>query len=175
MDLFEVISKRASYRGRYADAPVPRADLIRIVQAGIQAPSGKNEQVVSFVIVDDQKLIGEIAAMLDKPTLAGAKAIIACVADPRPVFEDISFAAEDCAASVENMLLAMTALGYAGVWLDGVLRRDDRAARIGELLGVPANRKVLILLPVGVPAEPCCQREKLPFGKRAWFNRFGAS
>jgi nitroreductase len=70
------------------------------------------------------------------------------------------------------MLPAVTALGYATVWIDGALRFEKRAARIAALLGVPAERTVRILLPLGVAAEPGAQREKLPFEKRAWFNRF---
>jgi nitroreductase len=173
MDLFDAIAKRHSYRGSFTDAAVSRDDLRQIAQSGIQAPSACNEQVVSFVIVDDPKLLAQIAEILGKPSSATAKAMIVCVADPRPVFANTSFADEDCAASVENMLLALTALGYATVWLDGVLRRDDRAARIGALLGVPKDKIVRILLPIGVPAETCEQREKLPFDQRAWFNRFG--
>jgi nitroreductase len=101
--------------------------------------------------------------------------MIACVADPRSVLPGISFAVEDCAAAVENMLLALTDLGYASVWLDGVLRRDDIAGRIARLLGVPPDKRVRILLPVGVPAEAVPQKEKLPFAQRAWFNRYGQS
>ena len=173
MDLFEAIEKRHSYRGEFTDAPVPRDDLTKIVQAGIQAPSAKNEQVVSFVIVEDPASLKQIAEMLDRPVCRTARAMIACVIDPRPVLGEISFAVEDCAASVENMLLAVTALGYAAVWLDGVLRRDEIAERIGKLLDIPAGRSVRILLPIGVPAEPGAQKEKLPFGQRAWFNKFG--
>jgi nitroreductase len=95
------------------------------------------------------------------------------VGDPRPAYENTSFVIEDCAASVENMLLAITALGYATVWLDGVLRRDGRALRIAKLLGVPSNLAVRILLPIGVPAEAGQQRERLPFEQRAWFNQYG--
>jgi nitroreductase len=95
------------------------------------------------------------------------------VSDPRPVFEGFSFAAEDCAASVENMLLAMAALGYAGVWLDGALRVNNVAARVGELLAIPAGHTVRVLVPLGVAAEPGVQKEKLPFAQRAWFNRYG--
>ena len=140
MDLFDAIAKRYSYRGAFTDAPVPRKDLEKIVQAGIQAPSACNEQVASFVIVDDPALLRQIAEIVDKPVCHTAKAMIVCVADPRPVYADMSFAAEDCAAAVENMLLAITALGYASVWLDGVLRAEDRADRIGRLLGVPAGQ-----------------------------------
>ena len=175
MDLFEAIAKRYSYRGAFTEAPVPREDLKKIAQAGIQAPSGKNEQVVSFVIVDDPGLLGQIAALLDRPVCSTAKAMIACVADPRPVMGPMSFDREDAAASVENMLLAITALGYATVWLDGVLRYNDLDRRIGQLLGVPRGQTVRILLPLGVPSEPGVQREKLPFERRAWFNRYGGS
>ena len=173
MDVFEAIARRYSYRGEFTDAPVPRSDLAKIVQAGIHAASAKNEQVASFVVVDDPALLGQMADVLDKPVCRSAKAVIVCVSDPRPVMGDISFMAEDCAASVENMLLAITALGYATVWLDGVLRYENKAARIGQLLGVPAGRFVRIVLPIGVAATPGVQREKLPFEQRAWFNRYG--
>ncbi len=173
MDVFEAIARRYSYRGPFTDAKIPRDDLRKIVQAGIQAPSACNEQVVSFVIVDDPALLRRIAEIVDRPVCATAKAIIACVADPRSVFQDISFAVEDCSAAAENMLLAITALGYASVWLDGVLRFNRVAERVGDLLGVPREKTIRILLPLGVPAEPGKQKEKHPFEQRACFNRYG--
>jgi len=174
MDLFDAIDRRYSYRGAFTEAAVPREDLERIVQAGIQAPSAKNEQVASFVVVDDPAVLGQLAQIIGKSPLCDtAKAMIVCVADPRPILGDMAFDVEDCAASVENMLLAITALGYATVWLDGVLRRDDKARRVGDLLGVPRDKQVRIVLPIGVAAEPGSQKEKLPLDQRAWFNRYG--
>ena len=99
---------------------------------------------------------------LDRPVCNAAVAMIACVVDPRSVYHGLAFAAEDCAACVENMLLVITALGYASVWLDGVLRRDDKAARVGRLLGVPEGKDVRIVLPLGVPAEPAVQEKNFP-------------
>lgn len=174
MDVFEAIEKRHSYRGPFRPTAVPREDLRRIVQAGIQAPSARNEQVVSFVIVDQPQLLRQIAEIVDRPACQTAAAMIVCVVDPRPILGEISFAAEDCAACVENMLLAITALDYATVWLDGVLRREQKAERIARLLGVPPDQQVRVLLPLGVPEEPGTQKEKLPFERRAWFNRYGA-
>ncbi len=175
MDVFEAIAARHSYRGDFTEAPVPRSDLERIVRAGIQAPSGKNEQTTSFVIVDDPDLLGRIARIVNRPVCNTARAMIVCVTDPRPVFHGQSFHLEDCAAAVENMLLAITALGYATVWLDGVLRLEGIARRVARVLDVPADRNVRILLPLGVPVEPGVQKERLPFDQRAWFNRFGGS
>lgn len=174
MELFEAIALRHSYRGNFSDEPVSRADLKRIVQAGIQAPSAMNEQVVSFVVVDSPPLLQQIAAIIDRPVCRSAKAMIACVVDPRPILRGESYAVEDCAASVENMLLAVTALGYATVWLDGVLRVDDKAARVGRLLDVPEGQIIRVLLPLGVPAEAKIQAERLPLERRTWFNQYGA-
>ena len=173
MELFEAIVKRHSYRGAFTDATVSQEDLRRIVQAGIQAPSGKNEQTTSFVIVHDPDVLRQAAAIINRPVCQTAKAMIVCVTDPRPVFHDLSFHVEDCSAAVENMLLEITALGYATVWLDGVLRLDNVAQRLAELLAVPKGHTVRIVLPLGVPAEVCEQKEKLPFDQRAWFDRYG--
>lgn len=176
MDLFEAINRRHSYRGAFKDQPVPREDLRRIVQAGLQAPSGRNSQTTTFVIVDDPQLVQRIAAMPGaNQAQKNAKAfIVACIpTKPNPVYEGLTFEVEDCAAAVENMLLAITALGYASVWIDGWLRREERARALGDLLGVPQDRIPRILLPLGVPAEQWTQREKKPFEERAWFNRHG--
>ncbi len=174
MDVFETIAKRHSYRGPFLEKPVPREDLRKIVEAGIHAPSGKNEQTTSFVIVDDPELLRQLAEIINRPVCQTAQAMIVCIIDPQPVFGEVSFAVEDCAAAVENMFLAITALGYATVWLEGALRVDHIAEQVAELLGVPKGRIVWVVLPLGIPAEPGTQKEKLPFDRRAWFNRWGA-
>jgi nitroreductase len=176
MDLFEAIAKRHSYRGPYQNTPVPRNDLKAIVEAGIRAPSGKNAQTTTFVIIDDESMVRQIASMhATNVAFQQARAFIACVIDNRPeaTYEGFHFQVEDCAAAVQTMLLAITALGYASVWTDGWLRLESRAATIGRLLGLPAGKTIRILLPLGVPAERWSQKERKPFEERAFFNRYG--
>ncbi len=176
MDLFEAIKERHSYRGRFQDQPVPREDLRKMVEAGLLAPSGKNTQSTTFVIVDDPDLVARINAMATgNVAMRDARAWIACIVDTQPeaILERHHFQFEDCAAAVENMLLAVTALGYATVWIDGWLRIGDRARLVGELLGLPKGKTVRVLLPIGVPAEVYPSPEKKPFEERAWFNRYG--
>jgi len=178
VNLFEAIEKRHSYRGPFLDKPVSREDLDRIVQAGIQAPSGKNAQTTTFVIVDNPQIVQVIGQMhANNQAFQQAKAFIACIADvhPEAIYEGYHFQVEDCAAAVENMLLAVTALGYATVWTDGWLRVQNHAAQIGEMLYLPGEKRVRILLPIGVPAEDWPQKEKRPFEQRAWFNRYGGA
>lgn len=176
MDFFETVKKRHCYRGAFESSPVPREHLRQIVQAGLDAPSGKNAQTTRFVIVDDPMLVRPIAQMHEaNKAMQQAQAFIACIVDDAPdaVYEGLSFQVEDCAAAVENMLLAITALGYGSVWIDGWLRVAGRAEAIGQRLNLPAGKRIRILLPIGIPAETYNAPAKLPFDQRAWFNAYG--
>lgn len=176
MELFEAIARRHSYRGSLKDSPIPRADLTRIVEAGLKAPSGCNAQSTSFVIIDAPETVSRIRAMHEKNrAMQEAPAYIACVVNrvPNPVYANTSFEVEDCAAAVENMLLALTALGYGSVWVDGWLRQHNNADVIGGLIGLPSDKVVRVILPVGIPVEEGSCPEKKPFAERAWFNRYG--
>ena len=176
MELFEAIKKRHCYRGAFTDAVVAREDLEKIVQAGLDSPSGKNCQTTRFVIVDDSSLLSQIGQMHPgNKAVQQAKAIIVCIIDKNPeaIYEGFEFQVEDCAAAVENMLLAITALGYASVWIDGWLRVENHNETIGKLLGVPETKVVRILLPVGVAAKEVRGPEKMAFNERAFFNKYG--
>ncbi|NLF24448.1 MAG: nitroreductase [Deltaproteobacteria bacterium] len=176
MELFEAIKGRHSYRGAFKDQEVRREHLKLIVEAGLLAPSGANAQTTSFVIVDNPELLATIGKMhKSNQAMQQAKGMIACIADkePLPVYENFHFQTEDLAAAVQNMLLAITALGYASVWIDGWLRLEGHAERINHLLQVPPAKTVRVLLPIGVPLEPPTAKEKKGFSERAWFNRYG--
>jgi nitroreductase len=174
MDVMKVIQQRHSYRGPYRSEAISRKDLEQIVEAGIRAPSGYNEQTTSFVIVDDAESIRHIAEIMNNTRLADAPALIVlCMDLAAKDRRNIYFGIEDYSAACENILLAATAMGYAGVWIDGALRSENRAAKIGEFLGVPSTFEVRVVVPLGVPTESSAQKERKPFSERAWFNRFG--
>lgn len=171
MELFEAIRKRHSYRGEFdRDHKISRDELEKIVTAGVQAPSGCNKQTTEFVIIDDPQKLAELS-MIHTNT---APAMIVCVVnrEPIPVYQELSFEIEDCSAAVENMLLAITAMGYATVWLDGVLRGDGIADKIAKTINLPENKVVRILLPVGKPVKAGPTPEKIPFKHRASFNTY---
>jgi len=176
MELFEAIERRHSYRGPMLNEGVPRSDLVRIVQAGIQALSGYNAQTTTFVVVDDADTLARLGAIDPQcGVLQQARAVIVCIVPrgPTPGDSRLFFGAEDCAAATENMLLAITALGYASVWLEGWLRLGDHGAAVADVLGVPKERAVKVLLPLGRPARIESQHPKLPWAARAWFGRYG--
>lgn len=172
MEFNDVIKKRGSYRGPFTGEKISREELRAIVEAGIAAPSGCNAQTTTFVIVDDEQMIRQIAAVTGKDYINQAGAVIVIVVDQTPAYGDMSFYKEDAAAATENILLAIANGGWATVWLDGVLRVGGVAEKIASLVALPKGKSVQIILPVGRPQNAVTQREKLPFEKRAWFNRY---
>nr|WP_320048336.1 nitroreductase family protein [uncultured Desulfuromonas sp.] len=175
MEVFDAICLRHSYRGPMEQTSIPREDLERIVGAGIRAPSGKNGQTTQFVIIDDKEILTALQQMHPaNKAMQQAPAMIACIIDEHPdkIYEGYDFQLEDCAAATENMLLAITALGYASVWIDGWLRTQGRAENVARLIHLPAGKKVQILLPIGRPLEQWEQKERRPFSTRVTYNRY---
>jgi nitroreductase len=172
MDFFEVVKRRSSYRGPFLDKPVPDDHIRKIIEAGLLAPSGANYQTTDFVIVRDQPKIEKIADLIGKPDLKTAPLLICLVCDTQQFLERyglcLSFYVEDASAACENMLLALTALGYASCWLDGVLRREGVAETLGTYLNVPAGRVVRIVLPVGIPARQVTAKPKKDYSERVF-------
>lgn len=174
MNTLETIARRASYRGKYLADPVPREHLTAILQAGLDAPSGCNKQTTSLIAVDDPEVLAKLHAVIDPPVGATAPAMICVLTERIIAYRDRCFATQDYAAAIENMLLAITALGYESVWVEGHITDADRIGRkMADILGVPENLELVCFLPVGKAAEPVKRVTKKPFHERAWFNGYG--
>ena len=76
------------------------------------------------------------------------------------------------AAAGKSSMLAITALGYAGVWMDGMTRMDDKNKVIAELLRVPEGMTVRTIVPLGIPEGEVRQKEKKGFDERVVWNHF---
>ena len=176
MDTLECIKGRYSYRGAYKSAPVPREDLEKIIKAGLEAPSGCNKQTTSIVGLDDHKLLDSITRIVKKNGFGGKDAPAGiCVLSRRiPGYADVYFNIQDYAAAIENMLLAITALGYASCWIEGqVTESAETQKQIAKLLNIPDEYTVVAYLPVGVPEEEGKRPAYKKFSERAWYNVYG--
>ena len=169
----EVISGRRSYRGKYLPEAVPREDLRRIMQAGLDAPSGCNKQTTSLIAVDDPETLRKLHSVIHPPVAETAPAMICVLTQRINAYRDRCFAVQDYAAAIENMLLAAAALGYASCWYEGHITDTDRiGAKMAGILNVPEGYELVCMLPVGVPAEKPGAPNKKSFTERAWFNTF---
>jgi nitroreductase len=152
MDALEAIRRRRSVR-EYTGEPIIREDLEKIVDAGRLAATGSNRQPWDFVVVTDREMVERLKVAAQWMEKAGA--IIAVVMDPSS-----RWWLEDGAAAVENILIASTALGYGSCWLEGYTLPHEKEFK--ELLGVPAEKRLLTLVPIGVPVEwPTIEKKSL--------------
>lgn len=173
MNVLDAIQSRRSYRGKYKDQPVPREDLIKIMQAGLSAPSGCNKQTTSLIAVDDPAILSEIHRVIDPPVGETAPAAIFVLSQRINAYRDKCFAVQDYSAAIQNMLLAVADLGYRSCWYEGHITDDDRICdRIARILGVPADYELVCFLPVGIAEEDPPLPKKKAFEERAWFNSF---
>ena len=173
MSVLEIISSRRSYRGEYKPEPVPREDLITIIKAGMDAPSGCNKQTTSFIAVDDNEVLKKLHSVIDPPVAQTAPAMICVLTRRINAYRDKCFAVQDYSAAIENMLLAITELGYSSCWYEGHITDEDRIGyKMAQILGVPDEYELICFLPVGIAKEEAVPPKKLPFQQRAWFNSF---
>jgi nitroreductase len=152
MDALEAIRKRRSVR-HYTGGAIPREDLEKIVDAGRLAATGNNRQPWDFIVVTQRDMIERLKVASQWMDKAGA--IIAVVLDPSS-----RWWVEDGSAAVENILIASTALGYGSCWLEGYTLPLEEEFK--ELLEVPQDKRLLTLVPIGVPADwPTIEKKPL--------------
>jgi nitroreductase len=168
MDVFEAIRKRHSVR-RFKPGEVSEADVQQILQAGRRAPTGCNAQDKEFIVIRDAETIAKLNGIQESFT--NVPVVIGVIMSTGETPSWGSYWVEDCSAGVQNMLLAITALGYASVWVEGTLLRKEAWAK--ELLGVPDDKRLYVLLPIGHPAEEGEMAPKRPLDELVHYERYG--
>ena len=174
MNVFEAITRRYSHKEGFLPDTVPIADLNRIAQAGLDAPSGANRQTVQLVILPDREAIASLCDIFPTAGMKTAPTAIAVLTDGSLTPQnDFNFEKEDYSAAIENMLLAVTGLGYVSLWLDSPYFCDDRQKKALLALNAPEHFHLWAVLPIGKPDGEGSRREKLPFEKRVSYVKYG--
>ena len=153
-EVLQTIARRRSLR-RFKPEPVPEETLKAILEAGLRAPTGHNDQSWFLSVVLDQALLQEIneggkAVMrtIPVPWIAelgknekfrmfyGAPAVVFVAARK----DAVSPFADACAA-IQNMLLAAESLGVGSCWIGFAkfyFAGPEQLAR----LGIPESHEV---------------------------------
>ncbi|MBI4676236.1 MAG: nitroreductase family protein [Elusimicrobia bacterium] len=160
MEFYDTIRSRQSVRSYKPDS-IPQDTLQRVLEAFQAAPSWANVQPWELILVSDPGLKAELqatlseknpgrAAIVEAPIVAAAVGIEGKsgfykgqASTPRGdwMFFDLGIATEHLALAA-----ASEGLGTVHVGLFDF-------AKAGEILGVPAGRSVVELIPLGYPAK----------------------
>ncbi len=169
MNLFDAIHQRYSYRGDFLPDMPSEADITAIVDAAIAAPAGVNIRTTSYMVITDSNLLAELHKITKlKPS---PLAIIALSEDiPNKLRRD--FKDENFAVAAQNVLLAVTALGYATCLNDILFTYGEFEKPTRKLLNVPRAKKIKAIFNIGKPVTAGAPMQKPARESLVQYNAF---
>jgi nitroreductase len=122
---------------RYATGAIPKADLDKIIAAGVRAPSARNGQPWHFTVVSTAALAQKIVGGITEGNV-----LIVVSADSASAADTL-----DCALAVESIYLAAQALGYGSRIYTGPIANINN--NLKNDLGISRNRNAVAVVRVG--------------------------
>lgn len=149
--MFDVIYGRRSIR-KYQNKPIEKEKLNEVLRAAMYAPSAMNKQPWHFVVCEDRAVLGEIQRIhAHASMLESAPCCIVVAGDLDAQYMEGSYI-QDCAAAVENLLLAAYSVGLGTCWL-GVYPDPQRQENFRKFFKMPENIKPFCAIAIGYPDE----------------------
>ena len=165
----DTILSRRSIR-RYQNRPVEESLVEYCLRSAMAAPSAHNQQPWAFVVIDDRELLDAIPGFhpYSRMLYEAPMAILVC-GDEREL-KSADFWPQDCAAAVENILLAACSRGLGSVWM-GVYPKEPIMQGFRRLLNMPGYLVPFALVALGYGAEEKGPSERYDPGRvsrNAW-------
>lgn len=128
--VLNALFQRRSIR-KYTDEPVPKEDIITILEAGRWAPSGLNNQPWRFMVITrDDPRHEELAGCTKYAHVVRASQACICVMlEKEAMYSEIKDH-QGAGACIQNMLLATHALGLGAVWLGEIINDQPRTLSV---------------------------------------------
>lgn len=157
--VFEAIFNRRSVR-RYKKKNPPREDIIKILEAGIWAPSGHNNQPWRFVIITSKEIKEKLSELTKyKEIIKNSPVLIGVFLKKSEMYHQIKDH-QSAGACIQNMLLAAYALGLGTCWLGEILKNEDK---VKEVLELPKDEyEMCALVAVGYPDDKSKRTDRFP-------------
>ena len=172
MDIYETISRRTSVR-QYRSDPVEPDKLRRILDAARLAPSGKNGQPWTFVVVTDAETRRRLASACKGQTfVAEAPVVIAACGREDLAYQKMggywNSLPVDIGIALEHLMLAAAAEGLGTCWIGAFIENDVRS-----ILNVPGEQKIVALAPIGYPSGERAVRPRKALKDILMYDRWG--
>jgi len=150
ISVIEAIFGRRSVR-RYLPEKPKRKDILKILEAGIWAPSGHNNQPWRFVIIWSDEVKEKLSELtIYKELVKKAPVLIGVFLEKKAMYHQIKDH-QSAGACMQNMMLAAHGLGLGSCWLGEILKNEDK---VKEILGLPKeDYEMVALLAIGYPND----------------------
>ena len=178
-EILELIKRRQSDR-KYSNRPVEQEKLDRIIEAGRMAPSACNAQPWKFIIVNDPRLVANVAEAASAPLLgmntfvAEAPVQIVIVREKPNLtskigasIKDKDYSLIDIGIASENICLQAEAEGLGSCmlgWFD--------EPRVKQLLDVPKTKRVELIISIGYSLSSKREKRRKPAEETVSYNKY---
>jgi len=158
---------------------VDDATVERLINAATRAPSSRNSQPWRFIVVRDRDTKGKLGTIFDE---LGAELLgyDASPDDQRTAWRDVPLLLVVCSEkdadgssiypAVQNLLLAIQAVGLGGLLTTRWKRREDE---VRAILSVPQEMPIYAIIPVGRPIKPPGRNRRRPVAEVTFRDRVG--
>ena len=167
--ILKEISERYSVR-QYLNKDVEEEKLYALLEAARLAPSARNYQNWTFVVIKDKKRRERLSEICkNQKFVAQAPVSIAIVAHNLDyvMTGGTIGSVVDAAIAGEHIALQAVKLGLGTCWI-GAFYQDD----LKQFLNAPKDSKIICLLTVGYPAHPPKKRRLKSFEEVVRFEKF---
>ncbi len=149
MDIFEIIKTRRSIR-KFTDEPISDEMINKIIEAGMWAPSGMNNQPWKFAVIKDNSLKEKISGLTHySKIILSAHVLIAVFLDHSESY-DRTKDTQAIGACIQNMLLSIHSVGLGAVWLGEILKNKEKVL---EVVGGSKDLELMAVIALGHPAD----------------------
>lgn len=175
MELRQAITERRSVR-KFTEDPVSKQTIHELLELALQAPSWKNSQCWEYLVVDDPATKQFMAQSIPETNpaykcLSTAPYVVVCIADPSKVEtpQGKQYFMADAATSFYAFWLACHDAGLGTVAAGEIVDEDP----LKQALGIPMEKHIYCIAPVGVPLYQPKQRPREEFNQKVSFGRYG--
>jgi nitroreductase len=169
MDALTAIKTRRSIR-KWRPNPVPLELVEELIEAAMYAPSAGDEQPWHFVIITDREVLQRVPDINPYGRIATNAPLGVLVCGDTRLEKYQGCWPQDCAAAIQNFLLAAHASGLGAVWT-GIYPMQDRVKGFQKLCGLPKQVIPVALLLLGYPDQNPAQPQRFK-KERVHLNKF---
>jgi nitroreductase len=150
MDVFTAIQNRRSIRA-YEDKAIEEPVLNKVLEAARLAPSAANNQAWKFMVIKDTETKKKlaVAAKGQKQVEQAPVVLVGISMEPEGKMPNGQLRGPiDLSIAFSFIMLEATELGLGTCWLGAY---DE--GEVKNILGIPAQLRVIAMTPLGYPAE----------------------
>jgi len=160
MNFTELVQKRQSTR-KYSSRPVSRKLIDQCIEAARLAPSARNSQPWSFIVIDDHNMIQKLAknafrGIYASTSFAGKAPVLIVVITEKADYitklgtqiRNVKYSLIDIGIACEHLILQAEELGFGTCWLGWF-----NAKQVKKVLSLPRSTQIDILISLGYPEK----------------------